>query len=1761
MNELTTLKSSSTTSLSAIDTLRTRIASLETSNREALAVLDSKTSTNAELSDELQKQHQKNVKLNQEIASLQQSVQAAQATSTSAKFREQALQQELELARRNNEWFENELKTKSSEALKYRKEKGARIAELQRLNEEANSNIDSLTRTEQQLRSRLDGAQQKADEALSKVQQLQEAAARTEEGFRAELESAKRLVELKEQQTETHRQRLKEVELRLEQVKDEGAGEVRRVRQELEQVKEELSEADQRSQNLEAEIDRLQALLSTQAPPGSAPQTPRPNGSAFRPASPFGTPASIRGKSAITAAQAMEELYKTKAELAGERRRNQQLSQEIDEIMSALEAKGPEIDDLQEEAERLRNESVEMTRLADESFQERDAAKKAAKKAEAANRKAEAEVQILRTQLRDLSTQIQLLIFNMHARERGYEQLTEEEAHQFQRLQNGQVSDGALEDMSDTHQFITERFVAFKDIQELQAKNQELLRVTRELAQKMESEEAAAAKQQAAEDQKELAGLREKAAGLQDELNSSMVRMKSYMTERDMFRRMLQQKASVAEIHSVLGQSADGSHREVLASIEQSSAVDDGDLTVALRELQNNFDSYRNEQSIDRQTMREQLEKLSAERNSLQAEIAKLSSQITLASERYEMLHSNFAALQSENKELQKRNQTVSESAARQDIRTQQVAEDLVEARGLLESLRSENANLRAEKTLWQGIQQRLNNDNESLVQEKARLNSLLTSQQTLQNERDLSESETKRRLQSQIDNLEAELTATKRKLADEVDEAKKLQLRKEYDAQQAQQRIDDLMAMVSQNKEELVATKTSRDHLQARVDELTIELRNAEERSQRLQPRPTPRAPAPASQPDMDEDLAARVQELEDEAADLKRDLELAKSQLDTAKAQAQSFKELAQSTEEDLNGMNEAQEQYRQEMDAALVEKDAKIKELAQRVEDLSAELANSNNQLTALQDSRAELARKFEDEKQILESDIARLKDQEDRYKEEKKWHQSDLRAQADIAAKAQQSYEEELVKHAEAAKAVQTLRAEYNQLRTEAASWRAEAESAKLSLSQSESSWEDRKQQFERELVEVKARRDDAGAQIKLLHQQLESVTAQIAGLQQSRASAGDAGPGTPSAVADTTLESLRELNSYLRREKEISEVQLELKVQESNRLKQKLEYAQSQLDEARLKLEQERRSQADSTRSSLTHKELMDKLNELNLIRESNVTLRSETQQAQEQLRQKIAKVKELEGKIQPLEARVAELENQKVFMEEEMKQLSEDRERWQKRTEGILTKYGRVDPAEMEQLKQTISALEAERDTLKQSEQPLAQKVQEVEATLESERNQWKETRNKIVEQAKNKAREQTATIRDLTTQKNELQQQASSATDKLASTEKDLEAVTTQKSALEAQVQALQQQQQQAQVSSVDSATANAVQPDTGAEQAAQLQQELGSVRAELETVRSQKASIEQELQGLRLQLESAVAERDEAIAHAQSQVVNGGDTVMQNGVQAEQSHALPAHLSDAERKELEEKIAALEAKAEDAERKAQDVEDNMQNILKERSDKMKNILNQRLKDSKEKQEQEFQESKQKLQDEFNLRIAQEKQIWLAEQSATPGSQTAAPATPAKPSDAQPPPTPTSALPLDFSRLGDAETRDLLANNQTVKNIVAANIKKKVDMETKKVREEVEQNIKSEYEAKITGARENGQMMAEKKASLRINMAENKLRAANAKIDVVATAAKETPERPVGEVWTVAKDAKPTAATPAPAAAPATSASTPGKRDNRQPP
>ena len=1659
-------------------------------------MLESKSAAYDKLAEELSLQHKKTIELRRELSTAEQNLQSANAASASARFREQSLQQELDLTKKNNEWFETELKTKSAEYIKFRKEKGARVSELQRENEEANSTIDSLRRSENSLKSRLDETEQRYETSLASIHQLKEEAIQATESFRVELDSSNRLAELQGSAAQTAKQRVQECQLALEKAKDDAAQEISRLRVELETESNDKSAAERRIGELEALVAQLESepARGRSASPavsinGGAPSTPL-RSSIMRAGTPTGSfsPRASRGKGGMNVTQMYAEYDRMRTALAAEQRTCQELRNTVDEMVLELDSTRPEIEEGRAEQTRLDHAVVEMSTLLEAAGKERDAALKEARKWQGQVEGLAREGDILRQQLRDLSAEVKVLVLEVAVAKHGEEYDREE----LEKIARGEVEESA-KDLNETGRFISKHLTTFKDLHELQEQNHTLRRMLRELGDKQEGDEAQAKEATRRAEMDELKELRIRAQTNRDEIANLSAQMQSYVKERDTFRSMLMHRKPTGEDPSVFSQSMP------LGAAPQGAMETPGpDYAELLRKVQAHFDTFREETTTDHKALRQQVNELSRKNSELMSDISRSSSQLAAASQRAELLQSNFNMLKNENTEIQKRYSALFENANRQDLRTQQAAEDLVEAKGLVESLQRENANLKAEKDLWKNIEKRLIDDTENLRNERGRLDSLNANLQTILNEREHADSESRRRLQASVESLETELQSTKRKLNAEMEESKKASMRREYEQETSQKRIDDLVTSLGAVREELVAAKTTRDHLQSRVDELAVELKSAEERLQVMNSRPSVSAGTTEGTTEGLESGEgsglSREQELSIEVSELKRDLELAKGELEHAKQLAEDYQAISQASEERLESATETHDQYREETDRLVEEKNTKIQDLETRIEEISAELSASNTEMTKLREEQAEATRRLDEQKANFESEITRLKADNERHVTAAQYHQEDLNAQAEIAKHAQQNYETELVKHAEAAKNLQAVRAESNQLRLDIAELRTKSEGYKADLSQKEESWAEQRAAYEGELSELQKRREEVLHQNSVLHSQLENITSQISSLQRDRMNVSDDEQEGDQAAPN--LEGLQEVIKFLRREKEIVEVQYHLSTQESKRLNQQLDYTQSQLDETRLKLEQQRRAAADSDHNALNHSKLLETVNELNVFRESNATLRSQLKQTETVRDQKIARENELVQEIEPLKTRIHELESQSEAKDGEMQLLQADRDRYQQRIQNILQKYDRVDPTEMQELKEKLTNLENEKTEAVSEREALQTQMESLQAQIAAFPEQLKQhsderahdLRTKLTEQFKARSKDLSARVKAKQDELNVVLQEKEVIQTELQTTKKELEELKAKVAEAPANVSP---------TPAPAPAPAQAQAPAPAAAEAAEETPVNATPASQFPTATveipgpgdSQKIqALEQKIQ----RLEAALAEKDG--------------------------------------------LLATQASEQDAK-------------IKERTDRLKDMYNTKLNEAKAAHRQEIEKLS-----------AGERSIPGTPGAGTPGG--APDATPATPSKT------FELAGFTLPELTDAQARELVAKHETIRTIVRNNIRGGVAREQQKLQQEAQasganeaalaglrQKSADEKEAlikaheneikeKVTSAVE----LVEKKTAARLSMLDTRFRTANAKIDVVSKAAAETPQKPVVEVWEIAKTAR-----PAPVAVPAAKPPVPG--------
>ena len=1386
--------------------LQARISSLESSHRDTVSLLESKSTAYDTLANDLSVEHQKSVELRRQLSTSEQSIQSANTSASNAKYREQALEQEVEQLKRSNEWHSDELKERTEEQSKLRKDKNARISELQRKNEELSNSLDSLRRTETTLRSRLENLEQKADDAFLRIQNLQEEAARKEEEFQVEISSANRLAELMKSSAETEKRRQQEILEELEETKENASEEIGRIIAEnetehrnREAAENHIVELEARKEELENEVQKLRDQVhqdndSSHAPNGFISPLRR------TPLSRVGSPTPGKARGTPTMTQMVTDYNEMKTELETERRRSQKLSQTVDDMLSDLESRQPEVAELREDHARLQADVNELTNLIDSIGKERDEALKDARKQGSMNNAKVREGELLRQQLRDLSSQVKVLLMEIHLRDRGDGELSEQTRLQLERLAQDQLDDGNhdgnLDDSTATDRFISQNLVTFRNVSELEEQNSKLVTLTRELGQRMEEEEKS--KQGAAEAAQIQQELQEKYERCKDEIKSLVTQSQSYIRERDMFRRMLSHRGQIppgADLESMFGDSVNGdgpmtpARRDLTSNADQSPNTKDlASYAKLLKDMQTHFDAYRQESATDRSILKDQVDNLSRTNGQLRGEVTKGNSQVELANERYEMVQANYKMLKSENSELLKRSQFYAENAAKMDIRAQQAVEDLVETKSQMDSMRNESANLKAEKEFWKTIEKRLTDDNRMLQEEQSRLNALNIDLQRIINEREFSDSESRRRLQEQIDKLEQDLQATQKRLGEETEEKKQLLLRREYETQQSQKRIDDLVTSLGSTREALASTRATCERAESRVQELTIELRSAVERLEVLRSTSTHHQSNNSTEtPSQNNEEGAatleREQALALEVSELKRDLELSRNELENAKSQIDQYKSISQLSEEELASLNETQELYKQGTDKQLEELKTKIEQLEERLHETIAELSSSNAELANLRGAEAEVGRRLDEQKAAHEAEVATLRDLADRHEAAAQFHQADLRSQTQITQQAQSNYENELMKHGETAKSLHNLRSEVNQLRMQALETKGELESTRANLAQNEESWTETRDKYERELAEVRTGRENLQTQNSRLHQQLESVTTQISSLQK----------GAPDGDEDVSvletptsgLANLHEVIKYLRREKEIVDVQLEISSQESKRVKQQLQYTQLQLDEVRLRLNQQRRIEEESERTALNHNKLEDTINKLNIIQESNVTLRHESRQAQAALATKSTALEELQGQMEPLRVELREVKGELENAMEESRLVTEDRDRWQQRAQTILQKYDRIDPAELEALKEKIQALEKEKEESDSRAFTLQARIDEAEKETATAQEQGTERltdlKQRLTEQFKGRNKDLMGKIREKDNQIQAVTEEKGTLEDQITTLQNELENARTE--------------------------------------------------------------------------------------------------------------------------------------------------------------------------------------------------------------------------------------------------------------------------------------------------------------------------------------------------------------------------------------------
>ncbi len=147
----------------------------------------------------------------------------------------------------------------------------------------------------------------------------------------------------------------------------------------------------------------------------------------------------------------------------------------------------------------------------------------------------------------------------------------------------------------------------------------------------------------------------------------------------------------------------------------------------------------------------------------------------------------------------------------------------------------------------------------------------------------------------------------------------------------------------------------------------------------------------------------------------------------------------------------------------------------------------------------------------------------------------------------------------------------MKEELTEAQGKAREYQTQAETTIACANASETTWASQREALTKEMEEISARCKDLTSQNAALHQHLETVSSQAARIRQAaEASTSDAVPtaGTIETDPDDAVAELRGVITFVRREKEIAELQLDLHKQENTRLKSYSDHLAQSLETAR-----------------------------------------------------------------------------------------------------------------------------------------------------------------------------------------------------------------------------------------------------------------------------------------------------------------------------------------------------------------------------------------------------------------------------------------------------------------------------------------------------------------------------------------------------------------------------------------------------------------
>lgn len=785
----------------------------------------------------------------------------------------------------------------------------------------------------------------------------------------------------------------------------------------------------------------------------------------------------------------------------------------------------------------------------------------------------ETEKQSLKQLLKDLGRQLCFYLIHSNIREGQDDPLTGVERRAIDQILAKSGANDQLGE-TDTDILITERLVTFSSIIELQKKNEELLVSVRKLGRELESKDSESNGLEATA----IEEAKDAILTLQSELDSVNIKLEAVTKERDLLK-------------SLGHNNGNGDSRSADVKILTQTTVE---LKGRVKELEQSLRALQDESSEKIRNLTKKLLDESSSNEQLKLQAATSKHSMDLAESR---LSNTKQLLENAQKIVEHTRSEVDfwkKQASKQEELLVKKSNDLRDEERRLFEYQNSLHSLQVDKELLSVTQNSLRNEVEQLKEDKKHLTSFVSNLQALLEEREASASDLSSKLSQSLVNYQA----LQERINEKEERIQVLSSQSELSLKAQNSKLEQ----VSELSQKLLEIKSKLAEKQILTEKLRAEL---EERNRAISSSRASYSSEKPSAPAFDT-TSSTVPTLE---------FEHIKDRLRDAELQVQEFATIARASEEALESASRSYEEYKATSADTL-------RLLEHDKEELTSEVAAKEAELIHLRDEMKALEERLRGEVMQLQAQVQESKYKSSSYDEMK----ADLEKKIEVINSDLQNqtalFNDLAQRHDAKSSELENLNLQLAQQKDEVEKLKQETAAAKAELlsvrNQVESSELELKEKYagqEEALLAARGKIADLEFQYNIALNQIE-LKSNLTGTD-----------------GDDTTEDLRQVVRFLRHEKDATEAK---NVQLSN----DIQHFKTQIDSITLELNattaQLSRLQAKKAKvneSVEEHSRLMEQLEQLNILRESNVTLRNESNELKLQIKQYELSIKALEEKL------------------------------------------------------------------------------------------------------------------------------------------------------------------------------------------------------------------------------------------------------------------------------------------------------------------------------------------------------------------------------------------------------------------------------------------------------------------------------------------------------------------------------------------------